>query len=286
MSAFFESVTSLASGIASELTLADLNRKFFSVIICAGGSGTRMAEGVSSQKPQISKKTGSKAELAIPSTEGSAPTTKQFITLCGLPVVVRTLLRFEECPFVREIIVAAREDEIPLYADFREKYGISKLAAVAPGGHSREESAAAAFELVSAEADFVIVHDAARCLVTVEQITRVCHAALRFRAAAAACPSRDTVKVADKNGFVESTPDRSTLRCVQTPQVFDVNVYSAALHFAREDGILESATDDCSLSEHIGIMPRLVDCGYENIKLTVPSDLLFAEAILRFRGEE
>jgi len=274
MAAFFDTLSDLVDGIANELTLADLNRKFFSAIVCAGGSGTRM----------------SAAESAVSapgddSSDAAKPVTKQMIELGGMPVVVRTLLRFEECGFINEIIVAAREEEVQLYTDFREKYGITKLAAVVPGGKTRQESVANAFERVHKDADYIAVHDAARCLITPDQIAKVCHAALRFRAAAAASPARDTVKIADKHRVVESTPDRNFVWNVQTPQVFDINVYSAALHFAEKDGIAETATDDCMLAENIGFMPKLVDCGYENIKLTVPSDLIFAEAILKMRGE-
>ena len=171
------------------------------------------------------------------------------LTLCGIPVIVRTLLAFESCPLIDEIIVAARPDEIPIYEKFREEYPLKKLAAVVEGGETRQESVLRGFESISDRSEFVAIHDGARCLVTPDMIERVLRAAYSHGAATAACHVSDTVKRADSKGFAEETIDRSTLWLAQTPQVFKTELYRAAAYVAKDEGF--SATDDNMLAEHI-----------------------------------
>lgn len=225
---------------------------FTSAIIAAAGSGTRM------------------------NTSG---TTKQLLTLCGIPVIVRTLLAFESCPLIDEIIVAARPDEIPIYEKFREEYSLKKLAAVVEGGETRQESVLRGFEAISDRSEFAAIHDGARCLITADMIERVLRAAYSHGAATAACHVSDTVKRANTKGFAEETIDRSTLWLAQTPQVFKTELYRAAAYVAKDESF--SATDDNMLAEHIGYPVKLVDCGTDNIKLTTPADLAVAEVLLR-----
>lgn len=234
---------------------ADPGRYYNSVIIAAAGSGTRMGQD------------GGK--------------TKQMISLCGIPVVARTIMQFEACPFVREIIVAAREDELGLYGGFAAEYGFRKITAVVKGGPTRQNSVLLGFRHVSPKAEYVAVHDGARCLVTPAMIEAVFLQAYIYGSAAAAVRPKDTVKKADKDGFITETLDRAFVWHAQTPQVFKTGIYRAAAYIAEKDGF--AATDDCMLAENIGFRVRLVDCGEENIKITTPGDLTAAEAILRRR---
>ena len=216
------------------------------------------------------------------STRMGGIVTKQHLLVRGIPVAVRSLLAFEECSLINEIILVAREDEIPLYRDYREKYKISKLKKIIPGGSTRQESVLRGFEAVNPQAKFVAIHDGARCLVSVEMIEQVCIAAYRNRAAIAATQSRDTVKIAVKNKkFVESSPDRDLVWLAQTPQVFYVPLYRAAAYSAKEEGF--NATDDSQLVERIKNPVKLVECGRENIKITTPDDIALAETILELR---
>ena len=121
------------------------------------------------------------------------------------------------------------------------------------------------------------VHDGARPLISWELIDRTVRAANSYGAAAPAIPVKDTIKV-ERSGLVESTPDRSRLRAVQTPQVFDFDLLRGALQKAREDGA--EVTDDCSAVERLGMKIRLVEGEERNLKVTTPLDLKIAELLL------
>lgn len=211
-------------------------------------------------------------------------TTKQMMNLIGMPVIAHTLLAFEHAECISEIVVAAKEDEIPLYYEFADKYGITKLSAVTAGGETRQISVYNAFLKTSEKAKFVAFHDGARCLVTPDDIEKVFRAAVKYGAASAAVRAVDTVKIADKNGFIERTEDRNFVYMAQTPQIFGRNLYCAAAVTAREDGF--EATDDNSLAERIGYRVKLVECSPENLKITRPDDLKNAERILLERRKK
>ncbi len=246
---------------ASEVTVTEMfgivSGKKFSAVILAGGLSTRMG-GVS----------------------------KQQYVLCGLPVVVHTMQAFEKCPECREIIVVSRKDECTLYPTLCEKYAITKFCRVLPGGETRQESALIGAEGVSADAEYIAIHDAARCLVTPAQIREVFLKAVKYRCATASCKATDTVKLISADGKTHTTgqPERENLRYMQTPQIFYADLYRAAAYTAKNDGF--SATDDCSLLEHAGFGVKTVDCGSENIKITSPVDFVIAEAILHARNSQ
>ena len=225
-------------------------------VILAGGSSTRMGGDIS----------------------------KQWLTLDGLPVIVRTLAAFDRAKTVSDILLVVRAEEKELYGGIAEKYGIGKLRGIAIGGDSRQASAKNGFSAVADKADMVAIHDGARCLITPEDIDRVVSEAAKHGAATAAAKGVDTVKLGTANGFIEKTLDRNHVWMAQTPQVFRTNVYHAALAIAERDGI--TVTDDCSLAEHIEHPVRLVECSRDNIKLTTKDDIARAEAILRARTEE
>ena len=227
---------------------------FTSAIIVAGGSGTRMGE--------VGK-------------------TKQLLELDGIPVVVRSMLAFENCPVIDEIVVAAREDELRLYPAFREKYKISKLRTVAVGGATRQESVLSAFRKVSSKSEFVAIHDAARCCITPDMIEQTAREAYKYGAAAAGKKATDTVKVENGKRFIESTVDRDKVWLVSTPQIIKTDVYRACAYSAREKGL--SVTDDCALLEAHGFKIKLCDVGQDNIKITQPGDIETAQCILKRR---
>lgn len=202
--------------------------------------------------------------------------------LDGIPVLVRTLLAIDSAQGIDEIIIAAREDELLHYAELCKAFGIRKPVKVIVGGATRTESVLRAALEASPEAEFFAVQDGARPLVTPALIDEVIAAAWTHLAAAPAIPVRDTIKVAH-NALVESTPDRSTLFAVQTPQVFSADLLKAALQSALTDGA--AITDDCSAVERIGKEVYLTEGSEENLKITTPLDLVIAEAILQRRGE-
>ncbi len=131
--------------------------------------------------------------------------------------------------------------------------------------------------------ELVAVHDGARPLVRPEEIDACVADARQWGASALAVPVKDTIKLADGSGFIASTPDRNLLWAVQTPQVFQRELYEDAMHRAEAEGV--DYTDDCQLLEHVGVKVHLCRGSYENLKLTTRDDIVSAEAILRRREE-
>jgi len=209
---------------------------------------------------------------------------KQFLCLDGIPVVARTVIEFDRSACIDEIIIVAKKDEISLYDGFSERYGIEKPLKVVEGGETRQESARFGSDAVNAKAKFVAIHDAARCLITQDMINKVCHGAYLHEAAILAIKSADTVKIGDKNAFIESTTDRKITWQAQTPQVFKTNAFRAAAYVARDEKF--EGTDDASLLEDIRIPVKLVEGSKENIKITEQVDIYFAQAVLVARAND
>lgn len=208
---------------------------------------------------------------------------KQFIPLCEIPILARTLSAFEESLHVREVVIVTKKLSFLKVASIVKEFGFSKVTNMVVGGETRQESAEFGFKAISKDAEFVAVHDGARPLITSECIDKVIEDAYEKGASAAAVPVKDTLKIADENGFVVSTPDRKSLFAVQTPQVFKVDLYAKALENAKEKN--RNFTDDCQLVEAIKTPVHLVEGSYTNIKITTKEDITQAEAILRARGD-
>ena len=158
----------------------------------------------------------------------------------------------------------------------------TKVKALVEGGASRAESVRNGVKATSDEAKYYAIHDGARPLITVEEIERVVEAAFETGAATLGTSVTDTIKIVDGFNMIESTPLRSQLRAVQTPQVFEKDLYTFALENAGDNVI--NFTDDCSLIENMGGEVTVVKGSVENIKLTTPVDIIIAESILQSRG--
>ena len=209
--------------------------------------------------------------------------TKQMIEICGLPVIVRTVLQFEACEDIDEIVLVVRKDEFELYKQFYKEYGFKKVTHIVEGGETRQKSVLNGLRKVNPEADYVSIHDGARCLITPKQISEVCTWAYHYGAATAAQKPTDTLKRCD-GAFIKETVDRDTIYQATTPQIFKYDMYRAAAYSAKKEDI--KATDDNSLVERLNFKIYICDLGYQNIKITNPEDLYIAEAILRKREEE
>ena len=201
--------------------------------------------------------------------------------LDGVPVLARTLMALQKARDVHEIVVATREEDLMEISRLCHTYGITKCTKVIRGGETRAHSVLLAALEASPETDLLAVQDGARPLVTPELIDRVIAAAIRCGAAAPAVPVKDTITEGRDGGAVERTVDRSILRAVQTPQVFDAGLLKAALQDAVENSV--PITDDCSAVERLGKVVFLVDGEEENLKITTPVDLILAESILQAR---
>lgn len=200
---------------------------------------------------------------------------KVMAPLGGEPMILRTVRAFEDCEAVKEIVIVTREDLMRPIAELCS--GFTKIRSVVQGGGSRQESVKLGLLAFSKEVRLAAVHDGARPLVSGELIDKVIRAAHSYGAAAPAIPVKDTIKVFE-GGFIAATPDRSTLRAVQTPQVIDRDLLLGALEKAEQEGT--ALTDDCSAVEHIGMRVRLVEGEERNLKVTTPLDLKIAELLL------
>lgn len=203
---------------------------------------------------------------------------KMLLDICGKTVIERSVETFLNLSDVDEIIVTVREQDVDEFSKLLTDERISFVI----GGSTRQQSVKNAIETID-DAELVIIHDGARPLVLEDDVDNTIKAAYEFGSAALAVPVKDTVKVVDKNGFVISTPDRSTLFAVQTPQIFKFDLYKSALEKATADG--REFTDDCQLLEYAEQKVKMVVGSYENIKITTPEDIAVAEGILSKRAE-
>ena len=185
---------------------------------------------------------------------------KQFIPLLSRPAIEYTLKAFQKCHLIKEIVIVCREQDNDRINKIVELNGIGAC---------------------SENAKYYAIHDGARPLITVEEIERVVEAAFDTGAATLGTSVKDTIKVVDGFNNIESTPIRSQLRAVQTPQVFERDLYRFALENAGDN--LINFTDDCSLIENMGGEVLVVKGNEENIKLTTPIDIVIAESILKSR---
>ncbi len=210
-------------------------------------------------------------------------TDKQFAEICGIPVIVRSMLAFEKSKSVAEIIVASRPECIDRITGLATEYNITKLTAVVSGGKTRQESVFNAVRKISETTELIAVHDGARPLVETEHIEKVIRDAVTFGGAVLGVPVKDTIKVVS-GGLVTDTPPRSSLYITQTPQVFKKSVYFRGVEFAERNYL--DFTDDCQLAEAIGVKICMTEGAYTNIKITTPEDLLSAEIFVRERNKK
>ncbi|MBY0155753.1 MULTISPECIES: 2-C-methyl-D-erythritol 4-phosphate cytidylyltransferase [Cytobacillus] len=205
---------------------------------------------------------------------------KLLLEIGNVPVFIHTLRVFEsdaECTGIYLAINPQDEEEIRILL---KEHQITKVAAMAEGGQERQHSVYNAAKAVSGE-QVVLVHDAARPFITRDLLQPLVKAAWEKGAAVLAVPLKDTVKKADGN-LITETLERSCLWAVQTPQAFRVSSLLEAHRKAEEDGFL--GTDDASLVERLGNEVVIVQGSYDNIKLTTPEDIYFAEAIIKKRS--
>ena len=200
---------------------------------------------------------------------------KAMAKLGGEPMILRTVRAFQNCEAVREIVIVTRPDLVIPIAELCHDF--AKVQAVIVGGDSRQASVKLGLAALSKKVKLAAIHDGARPLVSNAVIDRSIRAAHTYSAAAPAIPVKDTVKVV-QGGIVSTTPDRATLRAVQTPQVFDIDLLKAALTRAEEKG--DQVTDDCSAVELMGMKVKIVEGDERNIKVTTPMDLKIAEFLL------
>ncbi len=192
-------------------------------------------------------------------------TDKLMLEIGGMSVFERSVSVFCESPCIDAVVAVAREDLVDTVRSWTERY--PKLKAVVRGGTTRCLSARAGLEAVPAGTEYVAVHDAARPFVSQETIRKTAEAVREYGAAAPAVPVTDTIKVTDGEGFSVSTPDRSRLYAVTTPQMFREDLYRKFIYSTDE------SFDDCQLFESNGWKVKLVEDERSNFKITSPEDI-------------
>jgi 2-C-methyl-D-erythritol 4-phosphate cytidylyltransferase len=212
------------------------------------------------------------------------PLEKQFLSLRGIPVLAHTLKVFDQSPEIDGVVlvVASRQHEA-LEKKILEPYPCDKLLRVVNGGRARQDSVACGLEAVPPECELVVVHDGVRPLVSVELLGSVLGAADSYGAALAAIPARDTVKRAE-GMIVAATLEREEIWLAQTPQAFKVTLLRRAYEEAASTKL--TGTDDAALVERLGVSVHVVPGSEDNIKVTTPTDLILAEALLAHRSTQ
>nr|WP_288976103.1 2-C-methyl-D-erythritol 4-phosphate cytidylyltransferase [uncultured Blautia sp.] len=205
---------------------------------------------------------------------------KQFLLIKGKPVLYYSLSCFQNSREIEEIIVVTGKESINFCKqEIIEAYGFSKVKAVIPGGNERYDSVYAGL-CACEDSDYVFIHDGARPFLSDDMIKRGKEAVLVYGACVIGMPSKDTIKIADENGMVESTPSRNRVWNIQTPQIFSYTAIREAHERARQQNMAD-ITDDAMVIERFGNMKiKLVEGSYENIKITTPEDIVVAEKIL------
>ena len=220
-----------------------------SVIIAAGGKGTRMGADIN----------------------------KVYLKLSGKEILVHTIEAFQQNKNVDEVIVVTGECDIEKCKTLAQKHNLTKVSAIVCGGDTRQKSVYNG--IIASKCDIVAIHDGARALISQEEINAVIADCKKYGAAALGVKVKDTLKASD-DGFISKTVDRSNMYAIHTPQVFArediIKAHQAAQNL--------HATDDCGLAENIGIRIKITEGSYNNIKITTPEDMIMAEAILKGRN--
>jgi 2-C-methyl-D-erythritol 4-phosphate cytidylyltransferase/2-C-methyl-D-erythritol 2,4-cyclodiphosphate synthase len=207
---------------------------------------------------------------------------KSLVQLAGRPLVQYALATLQEVVEIEAVAVAVPPDSVGRVQALARDAGLTKVVAVVPGGADRQASVAAGLQALPPGPDLVMVHDGARPFLSPRLAREVIAAAARDGSATAALPISETVKRAE-DGWVRETLDRASLRRIQTPQAFRRALLEQAHEVASREGF--RGTDDAALVERLGTPIRLVPGDPINIKVTVPEDLVLAEAWLA-RGQE
>ena len=229
-----------------------MEKQKYAAIVLAAGSGKRM-------NPQVHK---------------------QYLIIQDRPVLYYSLKAFEDSAVDEIVLVVGKGEEEFCRKEIVDKYGISKVKAIVEGGKERYHSVFEGLKQTS-DADYVLIHDGARPFVNQDIIRRCMQEVQKYQACVVGMPVKDTIKIADEEGYAKQTPDRKNVWMIQTPQTF-----SYALIYEAYEEMLKTEdtaiTDDAMVLERIkGKKSKLIEGSYRNIKITTPEDLLIANVYLQ-----
>ncbi len=221
-------------------------------IVLAAGKGTRMNAGMN----------------------------KQFMLINDRPLLAQTLAAFQSCNAIDSIILVAGREELKTCKEqILDVYGFDKVDKLVSGGSERQQSVYNGILELEDDCNIVVIHDGARPILPEGIIERCIEGAKIYGAVSAGMPAKETIKILNEEGFVQYTPERGKVWVTQTPQAFKRDIIEKAHETANIKGI--SGTDDAFLVECMGIKVKMLEGSYENIKITTPEDIIFAEAIMR-----
>ena len=205
---------------------------------------------------------------------------KQYLIIQDRPVLYYSLKAFEDSAVDEIVLVVGKGEEKFCRKEIVDKYGISKVKAIVEGGKERYHSVFEGLKQTS-DADYVLIHDGARPFVNQDIIRRCMQEVQKYQACVVGMPVKDTIKIADEEGYAKQTPDRKNVWMIQTPQTF-----SYALIYEAYEEMLKiedtAITDDAMVLERIkGKKSKLIEGSYRNIKITTPEDLLIANVYLQ-----
>ena len=215
-----------------------------SAILLAGGMGTRM----------------------------KSATPKQFLAIDKRPLAIHSFEIFLQMPEIDEIIVVCLPDFRDIFTSISSKHVLFALP-----GLRRQDSVFNGFQLSTH--NLICIHDAARPFIDKDLVLRVLVAGSQYGAATAALPIKFTIKESDSDNFVTNTPDRNIIWEIQTPQVIHRDILEKGFTHAIENNL--TVNDDVSLAELIGMPVKLISGSHSNLKVTVPTDLLIAQQLLK-----
>lgn len=219
-------------------------------IILAGGNGSRM--------------------------NNSIP--KQYIKIENRPILSYSIEQFSNCSFIDEIILVTRAEDIEYC---RREFYNSKITAIVAGGSERYESVINGLDAID-EDGYVFIHDGARPCISAELISRIYEDVQKYDAVIPAVVAKDTVRIADENGNVINTPDRTGIRLCQTPQTFRTSLIKKAYAAMKENKTSKTITDDAMvLEEFTGFRAHITEGEYSNIKVTTPEDVSTVKSFLK-----
>lgn len=211
----------------------------------------------------------------------SAAQPKQFVAILGKPLIVYSLEQFNACPAIDEIVLVLSDSGLEEFLGLRDKFPISKLRSIVIGGTTRAESVRNGLETITGpKASVVAIHDGARPLIAVDEITRTVAKAKEVGAACLVAEVLDTIKEVE-DGKILGTVDRRSLRRALTPQAFRYDLLVKAFQGVN---LSDLVTDECYLVEQLGVKIATVEGAGRNIKVTRSEDILYVESIMRSEG--
>ena len=204
---------------------------------------------------------------------------KVFLSLADKPLLAWSVDVCQDCEMIDQIVVVLNERSLALGREFVVQRGWSKVVEVCLGGKRRQDSVRQGLKKLD-NCQWVVIHDCARPFLTTALIRDGLKAAQETGAATAAVPVKDTIKLSTDDYLVVETLARERLWSVQTPQVFRCDIIDRA-----HERIKDNVTDDASMVERLGYKIKLYIGSYNNIKITTPEDMIYAEAIARAKQD-